>query len=140
VNTPLVTPPTSAGGPSGHPGPPRLARAGGPLTPPLQARRRGKVASVATTVTIDEPAQLRLTATPLKGGKPLPLLKGSRLGPTVTRADGTAIAAAPTRAQALRLALQLPAGLLQRGNVYLIRLAATDPDGERSTLLIRFRG
>ena len=102
----------------------------------LHARRSGKVATVATRITVDQAATLTASAMDGKSRKQLAFLKGSRFGGTIGR--GKTIGFTVTRGGILRLNLRMASSQLKKGRTYLIVVKAHTASGASSRLTIRF--
>ena len=132
-----------------HDGPPGLVRddvAPGVLAPPLAARATGDgFGSVVTSsVTFDEQAHLYVSVIDADG-TPLLLTQrskrgGSRIGGPVSGPQTKFIQYAVLVPRSLSVRLRVPANLLQPEVRYQIRIVALDPQGNRSQMLIPFRG
>lgn len=128
-----------------HTGPPGLVRKGGPLAPPLIARRTrdGLAAVVSTRVTIDEQAHLSISVI-APDGKKLLLTQGSKrggskVGQGVSGPQTKVIQYALLVPRTFPVVLRIPIHLLQPGVTYRLQIIAIDPDGNRKTLVIPFR-
>jgi hypothetical protein len=115
-----------------HTGPPGLTRPGGEFAPPLQVLCRGGVAVSRVRLVLDEQADLAVTVLG-PGGKLLPLATGADAESTDTLTYRILVP------RAFRLTLRMPCDLLQSGRSYRVRITATDPAGQASTLVIPFR-
>jgi len=122
-----------------HAGPPRLARQGGALAPPLVASCNGRTALVKTTVVLDEQAVLRVSVLSPAGKKLLLSRNGSRVGGQLSGKPAKTLSYRVLVPRALRIALRIPCSVLEGGKTYRISFVATDPDGETSTLKVPFR-
>jgi hypothetical protein len=114
-----------------HTGPPGVVRQGGELAPPLVATCRGKVSRVVLRVVLDEQADIAVTVTG-PGGKTL------LLNPAGDRPKTKTLRYRVLVPRALRIVFSIPCGLLEDGHNYRILVRATDPDGERATLVVPF--
>lgn len=114
-----------------HDGAPGLSRQGGALAPPLVATCRAGKAVAVVRLVLDEQADLDVTVRDRRGTK-LPIVQ-----PDGTTGDSISYRVLVPRA--MRLRLQIPCDLLQEGKTYRIRIAAVDPDGNRSTLVVPLR-
>jgi len=121
-----------------HTGPPGLARKGA-LAPILQARRTGSGAVVTTGVNVDEQADLFISVIG-PGGKSIVLSqRRSKIGQGVSGPNTTSIRYRVLIPRTIPVQLNIPNGQLQRGVVYRIKIVARDPDGNKTTIYIRFR-
>jgi len=121
-----------------HTGPPGLTRPG-EFAPPLRTSCTGRVARISTRVVIDEQADLRVSVLGPNGERLLLLQKGSRIGGPVSGPPTKTIRYRLLIPRLIRITLAIPCNLLAAGETYRIRINATDPDGQTSTLVIRFR-
>jgi len=130
-----------------HDGPPGLNRRGGEAAPPLKSRRTGdgKARIVPFTITLSEQAALRIHVLDPDGNPLLLTQKGSQVatGASARQLDGKqtkVIRYTVLVPRELTISLRIPANLVKPGRQYTIRVIATDPDGNRSELLIPFVG
>ena len=130
-----------------HDGPPGLQRRGGEAAPPLKSRRSPdkKARLVPFTITLTEQAALRIHVLDADGKQLLLTQKGSHVQSpgSKSRLDGKqtkTIRYAVLVPRTMTITLRIPGNLVKRGETYTIRVRATDPDGERSELLIPFVG
>ena len=131
-----------------HTGPPGLRRQGtGEATPPLVRGRRtgdGKAVTVRTVIVLDEQASLRIQVLD-QTGRAILLTQRSRRGGT--QIGGNALDGPQSKTlrytvlvpRAIPLVLRIPANLLRGDQAYRIRVAATDPDGNKQVFIIPFR-
>jgi len=125
-----------------HTGPPGLNRKGGAAAPPLRARRTpdGKAKLVSFQFQIDEQAALRIHVLDADG-KTLQLTqKGSKVGSGISGPQTKTIRYTVLVPRSIPITLRIPANLLKPGQTYTVRVVATDPNGERSEILIPFVG
>jgi hypothetical protein len=135
-----------------HPGPPGLIRediSTGDLSPaqslalpPLRDRgsRDGLGVLVTTAFNIDEQAHLYISVID-ESGTPLLLTQdskrgGSLVGKRLTGPQTKFIQYAVLIPRTMPLTLRIPANLVAAGHSYQIRISATDPSGDKSSLLI----
>jgi hypothetical protein len=121
-----------------HDGAPGLRRRGGEFAPPLVAHVRGSSARVSTTVVLDEQAVLRVSVLDPSGRKLLLTQNGSSVGGDVSGRQTKTITYRVLVPRALRIALRIPANVLDSGRTYRIAVRATDPDGNVSSLVVPF--
>jgi pimeloyl-ACP methyl ester carboxylesterase len=124
-----VTPPSS------RRGAPVLTR-GGAFAPPTRLTIRGRVATAAGSLTVDEPVILQLRVTGRKGSAHV--LAGSALANVRSGKLRTNIVAHLSAGGAVRYRILLPAAELARTGADVI-VDAIAADGQRSTLRIHFR-
>lgn len=120
-----------------HAGPPRLRCSDEPA-PPMRAELAldGKVAVVSTCLAVDEQALLRIDVLTRKGVR-LPLVESNDGGdPSGLRARTLEYWVLVPRV--IHLSLRLPLYLLRDRGSYVLRVRATDHDGNTSTLRVRF--
>jgi hypothetical protein len=122
-----------------HGGPPGLARGGGELAPPLQALCRAGTARLTTRIVLDEQAVLRLSVLGPEGERLLLTQRGSRVGGEVSGPQTKTIRYRVLVPRVLRISLRIPCNLLADGETYRLRIGATDPSGNTSTLVLPFR-
>ncbi|HVM69127.1 MAG TPA: hypothetical protein VM204_04745 [Gaiellaceae bacterium] len=129
-----------------HQGPPGLNRKGGAAAPPLRARPAGSLArTVSTAITLSEQALLFISVIDSRG-RPLMITQSSRRGGSVV--GGNRVTGMQTKfiryqvlvPREIPLRLRLPSSLLRAGETYRIRVVAFDPDLNKSTLIVPFRG
>jgi len=130
-----------------HAGPPGLIREGvssgqSRALPPVQDRssRDGLGVLVTTAFNIDEQAHLYISVVD-RSGTPLLLTQDSRrggslVGKRLTGPQTKFIQYAVLIPRTIPLTLRIPANLVAPGRTYRIRISATDPSGEKSSLLI----
>jgi hypothetical protein len=123
-----------------HDGPPGLVRQGGEFAPPLQAACRGGTARVQARLVIDEQADLRVSVLDAEGNRLLLVQEGSRVGGDLSGPRARTLRYRLLVPRAFRITLLIPCGLLEEGRIYRIRVAATDPGGETSTIVVPFVG
>jgi hypothetical protein len=135
-----------------HAGPPGLIREGlrtrdlsptqSLALPPLQdqSSRDGLGVLVTTSFNVDEQAHLYISVVD-KSGTPLLLTQhsrrgGSLVGKRLTGPQTKFIQYAVLIPRTIPLTLRIPANLVAAGRSYKIRISATDPSGNKSSLLI----
>jgi hypothetical protein len=125
-----------------HTGPPGLRRRGGEAAPPARARTLagGKAKTVSFTVQLDEQAALRIHVLSPDGEPLLLTQKGSKVGAGIDGKQTKTIRYTVRVPRAIPITLRIPANLVTAGRQYRVRVVATDPDGNRSELLIPFIG
>jgi hypothetical protein len=125
-----------------HTGPPGLQRGGGEAAPPLRTRTvaGGKAKLVSFQFQIDEQAALRIHVLDADGKSLLLTQKGSSLGTGLDGPQTKTIRYTVRVPRSIPITLRIPANLLKVGATYSVRIVATDPNGERSELLIPFVG
>jgi hypothetical protein len=125
-----------------HEGPPGLKKEGnGEFAPPLTPKIRGKTAIVSTKFTIDEQAHLFISVIDTKTKKPLLITQSkSSVGKGVKGKPVKNIDYQVLVPRTIPLKLALPANLVLPGRTYAIQIIARDPDGNKSKLLIPFKG
>jgi hypothetical protein len=122
-----------------HTGPPGLQRKGS-LTPVLHAhKRRGGDETVTTSFNIDEQADLTFSVVSPSGHTVQESQKRSKIGQGVSGPNTRAIHYRELVPRTIPVTLDIPRGQLVRGVIYRIKILARDPDGNTSTLFIRFR-
>jgi GH25 family lysozyme M1 (1,4-beta-N-acetylmuramidase) len=104
---------------------------------PAVTRRADGVAFVYGRLTLDSQAHLYASVT-TPGGTVLLSQQGSRLGVWLKGRPAKTLQALQLRPGALPFRLRLPARRLAAKGRYTLRIAAVDPYGRRSTLLVRF--
>ena len=123
-----------------HDGAPGLVRKGGELAPPLVASCTGEFARIATSIVLDEQADLRISVVGPNGEKLLLTQAGSSVdGDTLTGKQTKTIRYRVLVPRTIRIVLQIPCSVLEDGARYRIVINATDPDGNTSTLRIPYR-
>jgi hypothetical protein len=128
-----------------HTGPPGLTSAGGEKAPPLQSRPEDSFANVVgTKITLDEQAHLYISVID-KDGTPLLLTQkskrgGSSLGSGLTGPQTKFISYLVLVPRTIPMQIRIPDNLLTKGEIYRIRVVAVDPDGNKKTVFIPFRG
>jgi hypothetical protein len=128
-----------------HTGPPGLKRGkNGEGAPPIRARRapKGNAFLVSAPFTIDEQAHLNISVFDADGN-PLMLVQkskngGPRLGGLLQGNDTKSLRYQVLVPRTIPMTLRIPGNLIQPGKTYTIRIAARDPDGNKSTLTIPF--
>jgi hypothetical protein len=138
------SPGTGAGtGPRGAPSVKVASVAGQALRLPLAIHRLATIGVVQTSLQVDRPVVLRVSA--LAGRNPstsnalLPLLKASRIGKSISGQLHTTLIGRGTPEQSVALVLRIPLRSLHAGVPYNIRVIATDSAGRPATLLIAVR-
>ncbi len=124
-----------------HPDAPALTLAGEAFAPPLRAvsAAGGTARVVSIRIKIDEQAHLDISVL-APTGKPIILVqKGSSVGQGISGPPTKDIRYTVLIPRTLPLLLRFPARLLTPERLYRIRIVATDPDGNRSLLVIPFR-
>jgi hypothetical protein len=121
-----------------HTGPPGLKRKGS-LTPVLQARRGPAGSTVRTSVNVDEQADLFFSVLTPSGKAVFLSQRRSRIGRGVSGPNTRAIRYRVLVPRTIPVVLNIPRGQLIPGVVYRIRVIARDPNGNKSTMYIRFR-
>lgn len=121
-----------------HTGPPGLARKGS-LAPILQARKGPLGSAVRTGISVDEQADLFVSVIGPRGNAAVLSQRRSRIGQGVSGPNTTAIRYRVLVPRTIPIVLSIPRGQLVAGAVYRIRIVARDPDGNSSTMYIRFR-
>ncbi len=125
-----------------HTGPPGLRRSGGEAAPPIRSRRAadGKAKLVSFRIRLDEQAALRIHVLDADGRPLLLTQKGSKLGAGVEGPQTKTIRYRVLVPRSIPITLRIPANLLKAGETYTVRVVATDPNGQRSEILIPFVG
>ncbi len=124
-----------------HTGPPGLQRPGGEAAPPLRTRSApgGKARLVSFRIRIDEQAALRIHVLDPDGRPLLLTQKGSTVGGgKITGPQTKTIRYTVRVPRSIPITLRIPANLLRTGELYQVRVVATDPGGQRTELLIPF--
>jgi hypothetical protein len=122
-----------------HTGPPGLRRRGS-LTPIPQARRTPTGGwLVSTAVNVDEQADLFVSVIGPSGKAAVLSQNRSRIGGGVSGPPTTAIRYRVLVPRTIPIALNIPRGQLVAGTVYRIKIVARDPNGNASTMYVRFR-
>jgi hypothetical protein len=121
-----------------HTGPPGLTRKGS-LTPVLHAHRGPAGSTVTTSVNVDEQADLSLSVLTPSGTPVLLDQRRSKIGQGVSGPNTRAIRYRVLVPRTIKVVLDIPRGQLVAGLIYRIRIIARDPDGNKSTMYIRFR-
>jgi hypothetical protein len=122
-----------------HTGPPGLERKGS-LTPVLHAHKAPNGDSTVTTsVNIDEQADLTISVVSPSGQPVEESQKRSKIGQGVSGPNTRAIHYRELVPRTIPITLDIPRGQLKRGVIYRIKILARDPDGNTSTMYIRFR-
>jgi len=122
-----------------HTGPPGLRPRGGEFAPPLRAVCTDGTARVTTRIVLDEQADLNVSVLGSDGKKLLLSQEGSRIGGPVSGKQTKTIRYRMLIPRVLRIVLRIPCSVLESGQTYRIRITATDPDGQTSSLGIPFR-
>jgi hypothetical protein len=117
-----------------HTGPPGLMRKG-----IVRARRTPTGSSVSTRVNVDEQADLFFSVIGPSGSSAVLSQRRSTVGQGVSGPPTTAIRYRLLVPRTIPVQLNIPRGQLVSGVVYRIKIIARDPDGNSSTLYIRFR-
>lgn len=107
---------------------------------PLHALRRGKVALVGTQVAVNHPATLTVAVSAAAGGKPVWILRLSRVGATTTGIAHLRVVSRAASSAPLALLLRFGAATLRRGALYRVTITAVDSAGSRSAIQVPFRG
>jgi hypothetical protein len=123
-----------------HTGPPGLQRSGGEAAPPVRSREApdGKAKLVSFRFRIDEQAALRIHVLDADGKALLLTQKGSKVGTGIDGPQTKTIRYTVRVPRSIPITLRIPANLLRAGETYTVRVVATDPDGNRSEILIPF--
>lgn len=124
-----------------HTGPPGLERPGGVAAPPLRTRRApgGKARLVSFSIRLDEQAALRIHVLDPDGRPLLLTQKGAAIGGGKVSGPQTKTIRYTVRVpRSIPMTLRIPANLLRTGELYQVRVVATDPSGQRTELLIPF--
>jgi hypothetical protein len=121
-----------------HTGPPGLRRKGN-LAPILQARRTANGWIVTTSVSLDEQADLSVSVARPNGSLATLSQNRSRVGQGVSGPPTKAIRYRVLVPRTIPIKLTIPLNQLSAGTVNQIRITATDPDGNQSSIVIRFR-
>jgi hypothetical protein len=117
-----------------HTGPPGLARKGS-----VRVRRTPTGSSVRTKVNVDEQADLFISVIGPSGGSAVLSQRRSTVGRGVSGPPTKTIRYRVLVPRTIPVQLNIPRGQLVSGVVYRIKIVARDPDGNSSTLYIRFR-
>ena len=113
----------------------------GVFLPPLTARVFGKTGRISTSFTIDEQADLTISVIDLRTGKQLLITQDkSKLGNGVKGPQTKNLRYRVLLPRAIPISLAIPINLLLPGYNYAIRINARDPDGNKSTAAIPFKG
>jgi hypothetical protein len=127
-----------------HEGPPGLKKKqkdNGEFAPPLTTKVQGKTATVSTDFTIDEQAHLFISVIDLTTDKQLLISQSkSTVGKGVKGKAAKNIDYQVLVPRTIPLKLALPANLVLPGRSYAIQVIARDPNGNKSKLLIPFKG
>lgn len=123
-----------------HTGPPGLQRPGGAAAPPLRTRRApdGKARLVSFSIRLDEQAALRIHVLDPDGRLLLLTQRGSKVGAGIRGPQTKTIRYTVRVPRSIPITLRIPANLLKPGELYQVRVVATDPSGQRSEILIPF--
>ena len=106
---------------------------------PLHVLRRGAVALVSTLVAVNRPATLTV-AVSAAGGKPVWMLRASRVGAVATGIAHLRVIARAPSPTPVPLLLRLHGTAIHARALYRVTITATDAGGGRSTLQVPFRG
>jgi hypothetical protein len=117
-----------------HTGPPGLTRRGS-----VHVRRTLTGSSVSTLVNVDEQADLFFSVIGPSGGSAVLSQRRSTVGQGVSGPPTKVIRYRVLVPRTIPVQLNIPRGQLVSGVVYRIRIVARDPDGNTSTMFIRFR-
>jgi hypothetical protein len=117
-----------------HTGPPGLTRKGS-----LRVRRTPTGSSVRTQVNVDEQADLFISVIGPSGRSAVLSQRRSTVGQGVSGPPTKVIRYRVLVPRTIPVQLTIPRGQLVSGVVYRIKIVARDPDGDSSTLYIRFR-
>jgi hypothetical protein len=117
-----------------HTGPPGLTRRGS-----VHVRRTLTGSSVSTLVNVDEQADLFISVIGPSGRSAVLSQRRSTVGQGVSGPPTKVIRYRVLVPRTIPVQLTIPRGQLVSGVVYRIKIVARDPDGESSTLYIRFR-
>jgi hypothetical protein len=124
-----------------HEGPPGLEKKGGAFAPPLTPKIKGTTATVATSFTLDEQAHLFISVLDKKTGKKLIINQSkSKVGKGLTGNAAKTINYLVLVPRTIPLNLSVPARLLVPGKTYVINVIARDPDGNKTTIQVPFKG
>jgi hypothetical protein len=121
-----------------HTGPPGLKRKGN-LAPILQARRTANGWVVTTSVNTDEQADLFVSVVRPNGSLATLSQNNSRVGQGVSGPPTKTISYRVLVPRTIPIKLTIPLNQLSPGTVDRIRIVARDPDGNESSIVIRFR-
>jgi len=127
-----------------HTGPPGLKKKqneNGEFAPPLTPKINGKTATISTSFTIDEQAHLFISVIDTTTDKAI-LISQSRssVGKGVKGKPAKNIDYQVLVPRTIPLKLALPANLVLPGRSYAIQVIARDPNGNKSKILIPFKG
>ncbi len=124
-----------------HEGPPGLKKQGGEFAPPLTTTVKGKTAFVSTSFTIDEQAHLFISVLDTKSKKELVVTQTqSKIGSGLKGKQTKTVQYLVLVPRKIPLTLALPASLVLPGHTYAIEVIARDPSGQKTKLLIPFKG
>ncbi len=124
-----------------HDGPPGLKKPGGQFAPPLTTTVKGKTAFVSTSFTIDEQAHLFISVVDTKSKKNLIVSQTqSKVGQGLKGKQTKTVQYLVLVPRKIPLQLALPANLVLPGHTYAIQVIARDPSGQKTKLLIPFKG
>ena len=123
-----------------HTGSPGLERPGGAAAPPLRSRNApdGKARLVTFSIRLDEQAALRIHVLDPDGRPLLLTQKGSKLGTGISGPQTKTIRYTVRVPRSIPITLRIPANLLRVGQLYQVRVVATDSGGQRSEILLPF--
>jgi hypothetical protein len=124
-----------------HDGPPGIKKEGGAFAPPLTPVIKGKTAFVTTSFTIDEQAHLFISVLDTKTKKQLLVTQTkSKIGSGLTGKQAKTINYLVLVPRKIPVKLALPANLVVAGHTYAIQVIARDPSGQKTKILIPFKG
>jgi hypothetical protein len=111
----------------------------GNLAPILQARRTANGWVVTTSVNTDEQADLFVSVVRPNGSLATLSQNNSRVGQGVSGPPTKTISYRVLVPRTIPIKLTIPLNQLSPGTVDRIRIVARDPDGNESSIVIRFR-
>jgi hypothetical protein len=124
-----------------HDGPPGIKKQGGAFAPPLTPVIKGKTAFVTTSFTIDEQAHLFISVLDTKTKKQLLVTQTkSKIGTGLKGKQAKTINYLVLVPRKIPVKLALPANLVVAGHTYAIQVIARDPSGQKTKILIPFKG
>jgi hypothetical protein len=124
-----------------HDGPPGIKKQGGAFAPPLTTTIKGKTAFVTTSFTIDEQAHLFISVLDTKTKKQLLVTQTkSKIGTGLKGKQAKTINYLVLVPRKIPVKLALPANLVVAGHTYAIQVIARDPSGQKTKILIPFKG
>jgi hypothetical protein len=124
-----------------HEGPPGLTKSGGAFAPPLVPSAAGKASVLKTSFTLDEQAHLFISVIDKKTGRKLIINQSkSKVGKGLTGNAAKTINYLVLVPRTIPLNLSVPARLLVPGKTYVINVIARDPDGNKTTIQVPFKG